>query len=463
MSIHPVSSSRIYKYFSGNGRQSCSSFYLLSLIIFSGAASTGYSVTVQMTPAKDNSIYSENSNSNGKGTGLFAGITNKGATRRALVAFNMDSIPAGATIDSVSLRMVVTQTQVGNETATLHRLRSDWGEGTSSGSGQGAAPTTGDATWTRAFFNTVSWTAGGDFVAQASATSAVGSSAVTWSSNGLVADVQGWVNGQDNFGWLLQVDESGRSAKQFASRESGTSANRPTLTIEYTLPKSDQTITFNEIPSQILERGALTMGATATSGLDVGFSVISGPSTLEGDVLLFTGAGTVTVRASQAGDDTFNPAAEVDQSFDIINAIDTWLLTYFLGDELSQPSIAGDDADPDKDGLLNVVEYALGLNPRVPSSLFVGDEALAIGEGGDSLVLTFSRNPEAFDASIIIEESFDLATWTSVATSVNGSAFQPTLAGYVVSETSGEGVMNVRLASNFTSLASNFQRIRVVR
>ena len=206
----------------------------------------------------------------------------------------------------------------------------------------------------------------------------------------------------------------------------------------------------------------MTLAASATSGLDVSFSVISEPAILDGNVLTLTGLGTVTVRASQAGNDAFNPATEVEQSFEVHRAFDNWLMAHFTEAELLEPAISGGGADPDMDGLPNDVEYALGLNPQAPSSLFTGDHSLSINEAGDSLVLRFSRNPDAFDATIAIEESFDLAFWTSVATSVDGAAFQSTQ-GYTVSESSGEGVLNVELIGLFTSPATRFQRIIVVR
>ena len=55
---------------------------------------------VTLSPAKDNTIYSEGELSNGAGTSLFAGTTgdlDNGALRRALLAFDVaGSIPAGS-------------------------------------------------------------------------------------------------------------------------------------------------------------------------------------------------------------------------------------------------------------------------------------------------------------------------------------------------------------------------------
>lgn len=51
----------------------------------------------------------------------------------------------------------------------------------------------------------------------------------------------------------------------------------------------------------------LGLTATASSGLPVVFSIVSGPATVTGDTLSITGPGTITVKASQEGNTQFNP------------------------------------------------------------------------------------------------------------------------------------------------------------
>jgi MBG domain (YGX type)/Bacterial Ig-like domain (group 3) len=70
-----------------------------------------------------------------------------------------------------------------------------------------------------------------------------------------------------------------------------------------------QTITFPQPPTPVTYGAArVTLAATASSGLAVSYAVTSGPAMISGSTLTFTGAGTVTVTASQAGD-TNNSAA----------------------------------------------------------------------------------------------------------------------------------------------------------
>jgi hypothetical protein len=203
--------------------------------------------TVVLNASKDNTIYSDNiNNSNGAGPNFTTGAIASLAVRRGLLMFDISSIPSGATITAVSLRLVMNMTVSGANNVSLHRLNENWGEGASdAGSfpdGQGAPAQAGDATWICSFSNgaggcTTSWsTAGAAFQATASATASVNSPApYTWSSAQLITDVQGWLNTPaTNFGWVIIGAEGvPRSAKRFSSRTNPTVADRPTLTVTY--------------------------------------------------------------------------------------------------------------------------------------------------------------------------------------------------------------------------------------
>ncbi len=200
-------------------------------------------VTLTLAADQDNSIFdtASGATSNGAGQHLFAGSSNAAIAHRALVSFEVSSIPSGATVSSVELTLNMSRTTSGNVDVGLHPLTTDWGEGASDATGQegrGADAMSGDATWMRAKFDTDSWqTPGGDFQAAASSTVAVGGlGQYTWQSTSqLVADVQGWVDGSSNFGWMvIAADESTKTAKRFDSKENPTEDNRPVLTVVYT-------------------------------------------------------------------------------------------------------------------------------------------------------------------------------------------------------------------------------------
>ena len=71
--------------------------------------------------------------------------------------------------------------------------------------------------------------------------------------------------------------------------------------------RQTQTITFPAVGTQTYGVGPITLSASATSGWPIVFSA-TGPATLLGNVLTITGAGTVTVSASQSGNTDYAPA-----------------------------------------------------------------------------------------------------------------------------------------------------------
>ena len=82
--------------------------------------------------------------------------------------------------------------------------------------------------------------------------------------------------------------------------------------------KLTQTIAFSQPADQPTNAGPLTLAATATSGLPVTCTVLSGPATISGNVLTLTGAaGTVVIQASQAGNGTYLAATSTTISFNV--------------------------------------------------------------------------------------------------------------------------------------------------
>jgi len=182
------------------------------------------------------------------GSRLFVGKTNSGSIRRAVIAFDFSGlIPAGSTIKSVTLKLYMSKTHAEVETVDLHRLLTDWGEGTSDASGNeggeggGTIATSGDATWIHRNYKSELWQSpGGDYSATASAGISVsGSGTYIWGSTPqLVDDVQSWLdNPSSNAGWILIGNETrSQTTKRFDSKECGTDAFRPVLTVTFTSP-----------------------------------------------------------------------------------------------------------------------------------------------------------------------------------------------------------------------------------
>ncbi|MCC6823782.1 MAG: hypothetical protein IT579_23920, partial [Verrucomicrobia subdivision 3 bacterium] len=79
--------------------------------------------------------------------------------------------------------------------------------------------------------------------------------------------------------------------------------------------KSEQLITFAPLPDKSAGDAPFTLTASASSGLPVAFSIVSGAATVSNNLVTLTGGGTVTVRASQSGNTNFNAAPDIDRSF----------------------------------------------------------------------------------------------------------------------------------------------------
>ena len=84
-----------------------------------------------------------------------------------------------------------------------------------------------------------------------------------------------------------------------------------------------QIINFNLASPIRFPVAPITLSATASSGLPVTFSLLSGPANLAGNVLTITGAGTVVVAANQTGNATYESAPQVTVSLTVTPRIDS--------------------------------------------------------------------------------------------------------------------------------------------
>ena len=99
-----------------------------------------------------------------------------------------------------------------------------------------------------------------------------------------------------------------------------------------------QTITFAALAAETYGAGPITLDATASSGLAVTYTA-TGPATIAGSTLTLTGAGSVTVTASQAGNGTYAAATPVSQSFTVSPAVLT-VTAKSVSREVGQPNPA---------------------------------------------------------------------------------------------------------------------------
>jgi spore coat protein A len=235
------------------------SYCLALFMLLAGLTAAGevMAETTVLTPVMDNTIYGGQKgggnpedytiNTCGGGSIAFSGLTNDNFPRRAIVKFDLSSIPAGSTINSVALSIQVDKTKDNqSRTYSLAPLLIDWGEGmvdcaqAQGEGGRGAPANPGDATWLDAKYQQVPWnTAGGDFgAASATLNMAGGTGTRTWDStvagnSAMVTDVENWLaTPGNNHGWIIIGDESAKaSVRRFGTRES---TSPPQLTIDYT-------------------------------------------------------------------------------------------------------------------------------------------------------------------------------------------------------------------------------------
>lgn len=109
---------------------------------------------------------------------------------------------------------------------------------------------------------------------------------------------------------------TGAGAIEFIMSQAGddnyNAATPVTLNLE--IVEADQIITFTEPADAAVGDEPIALDASADSGLPITYEV-SGPATLEGNVLTLTGAGPITITASQEGSGGTGPAAPVSYTF----------------------------------------------------------------------------------------------------------------------------------------------------
>ena len=203
--------------------------------------------SVSILAAHDNTIYEDKtSNSNGSGPVMNVGKNSSAKIRRGFILFDIASstIPAGATIETVTLHLNLTNVPASPTATTigLFRVSASWGEGASSSTtGSGAAAESGDVTWlVRSYPNSAWAQAGGDFDGTVHGSGPVNTTLGAYdipSTPALVQDVQYWLDhpSSANCGWMLRADESvgvSTTVRGIATREDAT--YYPVLEVAYT-------------------------------------------------------------------------------------------------------------------------------------------------------------------------------------------------------------------------------------
>lgn len=98
----------------------------------------------------------------------------------------------------------------------------------------------------------------------------------------------------------------------------------------------------------------------------------------------------------------------------------SWKENHFTEAQQLNELVSGDLADPDGDGMKNLVEYAFNLNPWESSQQPVFTAATE-DTSGNEVTISFDRDPSKTDLIYQLLRSQNLTQWTPIASSTNGS------------------------------------------
>ena len=149
-----------------------------------------------------------------------------------------------------------------------------------------------------------------------------------------------------------------------------------------------------------------------------------------------------------------------------VRPVDAWRQLHF--NTVENGGLTADDADFDGDGVLNLMEYALGSNPTLTSGNH-GQAALPTGVLGDSssallsdrFVLSFTiDSPAPSYLTYTVEASADLENWTPVAESTGDSTWNWLAGGtsHIVVGTPSAGRVTIKVG-DMVPQAGNPKRV----
>jgi hypothetical protein len=142
-----------------------------------------------------------------------------------------------------------------------------------------------------------------------------------------------------------------------------------------------------------------------------------------------------------------------------------WKLAHF-GANANNAAVAGDLANPDQDGMVNLLEYAFASDPNVANTNpFTG--ALA----GNQFQVYFPRNTSANDITYVLQTSSTLTSWSDLMTFTIGTGWVANLPGATVAESPASGsppdqYVNVTItcSTNVTvNVTNQFLRLQIHR
>jgi hypothetical protein len=139
---------------------------------------------------------------------------------------------------------------------------------------------------------------------------------VTSTSNSTGAITYSVVSGPATIsGSMVTVTGAGTVTIKASQAAAGTYTTG-SATASFTVNPGSSSLAFVAIPSQTYPTAAFTVSTTTKSAGSISYAVVSGPATINGNTVTLTGAGTVTLQASQAASGNY-AAATATASFSV--------------------------------------------------------------------------------------------------------------------------------------------------
>ncbi|HNQ77111.1 MAG TPA: DNRLRE domain-containing protein [Acidobacteriota bacterium] len=181
-----------------------------------GQIAAGVPTDLVLQPSTADSYVNQGSAGTNYGSGATMSVQSRlSQAQRTLVMFDLSAIPENSVINSATLELYASSAPTTGLTLNVHKITGSWTEAG------------------------VTWTNQPSFTSTANA-SITGGTSTGWKIWNIASLVQDWVDGtSDNYGLIVKGSvENDKTALTyiFASKENGTSGNRPILRINYTPP-----------------------------------------------------------------------------------------------------------------------------------------------------------------------------------------------------------------------------------
>jgi gliding motility-associated-like protein len=250
---------------------------------------------------------------------------------------------------------------------------------------------------------------------------------------------------------LSGVSSTGTITFTATPAENGNYNAATAISKSFEVQKNNQAISFSEsfaVSYTYSPTLTIDLSTAATAAISpVTYAVVSGPATITGNQLTVTGAGTLIIRASQAGNDSYNPAPDVNQNITISKA--TPVITFANISKVYSDAPFTLSATSAGTGVFTYTSSEVS----VATTTKVSDVTTATITGVGTTTLTVAKaadanyNPATKDATLTVSKADQTITFNTPADKIAGYA------GFNLAATSTSSLA-VSFSSGNTSVAS---------